>query len=46
MTGSGLIAINPPWTVAARFNKLFPLVSAALSSDGTSRTRVKILTAE
>ena len=46
MTGSGLIAINPPWTVAERFNKLFPLVSAALSSDGTSRTRVKILTAE
>lgn len=46
MTGSGMIAINPPWTLAERFEKSMPAVSLQLSKDRQARTRFRQLCAE
>lgn len=39
MSASGLIVINPPWTLAEAFHNTIPAVSALLSGDGRARTR-------
>lgn len=46
MTASGIIAVNPPWTLAEKFNKVFPAVSQRLSVDGRARVRSLQLTGE
>ncbi len=46
MTGSGLVIVNPPWTLAEKFNDLMPKVSTQLSSDGKSRIRYQVLNPE
>lgn len=46
MTGSGLITINAPWTLEARFNRVMPKVSERLSVDGVARVRYKVITPE
>ncbi|TCS43750.1 23S rRNA (adenine(2030)-N(6))-methyltransferase RlmJ [Reinekea marinisedimentorum] len=46
MTGSGIVAVNPPWTLAERFNSLMPELSRQLSSDGQERFRHRQLRAE
>jgi len=46
MTGSGMIAVNPPWTLADRFNSLMPELSRQLSVDDQSRFRHRLLRPE
>ncbi len=46
MTASGLIAVNPPWTLADRFAQLAPALSAQLADDGKSRWRHQELVPE
>ncbi|WP_372763651.1 23S rRNA (adenine(2030)-N(6))-methyltransferase RlmJ [Litorivivens sp.] len=46
MSASGLIAINPPWTLAEKFQKLAPALSAALAPDGKPRWRHQVLVPE
>lgn len=46
MTGSGMIAVNPPWTMTERFESLIPKVSAQLSADGSPRFRHRVLRPE
>jgi len=46
MTASGMILVNPPWTLSAEFDQVMPAVSALLAQDGKSRTRNLELVAE
>lgn len=46
MTASGVIMVNPPWTLAKSFAQTMPDVSAILSVDGISRTRNEVLVPE
>lgn len=46
MTGSGMIVINPPWTLEEKFNSLAPELSALLSSDDKARCRHRLLRPE
>lgn len=46
MTASGMVLVNPPWTLADEFKRVMPTVSEALSQDGVSRTRFVQLVAE
>lgn len=46
MTASGIIAVNPPWTLAERFKQVMPAVSEQLAVDGVSRCRYERLVAE
>jgi len=39
MTGSGMIVVNPPWTLQARVDAILPVLSETLSEDGSSRCR-------
>jgi len=46
MTASGLIVVNPPWTLAERFKLLVPKLSSLLADDDKSRARHEIITPE
>lgn len=46
MSGSGLVVVNPPWTLAERFQALMPELSKYLSVDGKERYRHRQLRAE
>jgi len=46
MTSSGMMIVNPPWTLAEKFEGVSERLSAALSEDGVSRARYLRLTAE
>ena len=46
MTGSGMIVMNPPFTLPERFQQIFPNVSKALSVDLHARTRYELLQSE
>ncbi len=39
MTASGMIAVNPPWSLAEQFQQTMPTVSGWLARDGVSRCR-------
>ena len=46
MGSSGMIIVNPPWTLAEKFKKTAEKLSLALSEDGKSRWRFEQLVAE
>ncbi|GAB2197399.1 23S rRNA (adenine(2030)-N(6))-methyltransferase RlmJ [Sessilibacter sp. MAH4] len=46
MTASGMIVVNPPWTLPEQFKSGFGEVSQRLSEDGIARTRYELLIAE
>lgn len=46
MTASGVIVLNPPWTLIERVNALLPRLSAVLADDGQSRWRSLMLQKE
>lgn len=46
MTASGMIVVNPPWTLADKFNNVMPKVSGMLAEDGVSRVRFEQLVDE
>lgn len=46
MAASGIIAINPPWTLAEQFRDTAPQLSEQLSEDGQARWRHEVLVAE
>ena len=39
MSGSGVMEINPPWTLKAKADAVLPKLSAALAEDGIQRFR-------
>ena len=46
MQASGMIVVNPPWTLADTFNSVVPELSKSLSEDGVGRCRCVELVAE
>ena len=46
MTASGVIALNPPWTLADRFKATMPAVADMLSRDGGQHCRHRVLVDE
>jgi 23S rRNA (adenine2030-N6)-methyltransferase len=46
MSASGMIIVNPPWTLAKSFAQTMPDVSARFSVDGVSRIRNEVLVPE
>ena len=46
MGSSGMIIVNPPWTLAEKFKSAAEKLSLALSEDGKSRWRFEQLIAE
>ena len=46
MTGSGMIVINPPWTLFDRMNRLLPKLSQALGEEDQASFRCEVLTKE
>ena len=46
MTASGMIVVNPPWTLKTEFEAIFASVSACLARDHGSRIRSLTLVAE
>jgi len=46
MSASGVVVVNPPWTLADEFARTIPGVSAQLAEDHQSRTRHRVLAAE
>lgn len=46
MTASGMIVVNPPWTLADHFQQTMPKVSLNLSEDGVSRVLFQQLVEE
>jgi 23S rRNA (adenine2030-N6)-methyltransferase len=46
LNGSGLIAINPPWTLEREFSVLLPALAARLGRDGKGSFRLDWLTGE
>lgn len=46
MSASGLIIVNPPWTLAQAFTRVAARLSQALSVDGESRWRHEVLLGE
>ncbi len=46
MTASGMIIINPPWTLAADMQKTLPWLSKTLSVEGAGSYRIETLVAE
>jgi len=43
MSGSGIMLINPPWTLKAKADEVLPQLSALLADDGVSRFRSQVL---
>ena len=46
MTASGIVVVNPPWTLADEFIRTMPGVSAHLAQDRKARWRHQLLAAE
>lgn len=46
MTASGMIVINPPWTLAAQMEQALPYLAKALGNNGMGFYRIKTLTEE
>ncbi len=46
MTASGMVVVNPPWTLADEFARTIPGVSAQLSNDHQTRWRHRVLVAQ
>ena len=46
MSASGIIAVNPPWTLAQQFSSVFPQISIRLSKDAKNRCYYEQITAE
>lgn len=46
MTASGMIIVNPPWTLAKKYNEVMPEVSKTLSDDNVKRCRFEQLVEE
>ena len=46
MTASGLIVVNPPWTLAAKMQSALPWLAKTLAINGEGLYRVETLTAE
>ncbi|MEQ3634432.1 23S rRNA (adenine(2030)-N(6))-methyltransferase RlmJ [Thalassolituus sp.] len=42
MTSSGMIVINPPWTLKAELDKLLPYLASTLSAEGVWRSEVLV----
>jgi len=46
MTASGMIVVNPPWTLAADMQQALPWLADALGNDGEGHYRIQTLVAE
>ncbi|GLS26350.1 23S rRNA (adenine(2030)-N(6))-methyltransferase RlmJ [Marinibactrum halimedae] len=46
MTASGMVVVNPPYTLEKKFHSTIPALSKALSEDGIARTRFDVLVGE
>jgi len=46
MTASGMIVINPPWTLAAEMTQVLPWLADVLCNDGQGFYRIQTLAAE
>jgi 23S rRNA (adenine2030-N6)-methyltransferase len=46
LNGSGLIVVNPPWTLEGELNVMLPVLAAVLSPGGQGRARLDWLTPE
>jgi 23S rRNA (adenine2030-N6)-methyltransferase len=46
MTASGLIIINPPWTLAAQMQSVLPWLAKVLGNKGVGSYRIQTLVAE
>lgn len=46
MTSSGMIVVNPPWTLRAELEALLPALAAQLSEDGAAHFRCETLAGE
>ena len=46
MIASGMVVVNPPWTLADEFARTIPGVSAQLSDDHQARWRHRVLVPE
>lgn len=46
MSGSGMIAVNPPWTLPAQGQQILPELAKVLSLDGLQRHRYQCLVEE
>lgn len=46
MTASGMIVVNPPWTLATEMQQALPWLADVLGNDGTGFYRIKTLTGE
>ncbi len=46
MTASGMIVVNPPWTLAADMQQTLPWLADVLGNDGEGHYRVQTLVAE
>jgi len=46
MTASGMIVINPPWTLAAEMTQVLPWLADVLGNDGQGFYRIQTLAAE
>lgn len=46
MTASGMIVVNPPWTLAADMQQALPWLAGVLGNDGEGHYRVQTLVAE
>lgn len=46
MTASGMIIVNPPWTLAAKMQSALPWLAKTLANDGEGIYRVETLAAE
>jgi 23S rRNA (adenine2030-N6)-methyltransferase len=46
MTASGMIVINPPWTLYPEMQQVLPWLAGILGNEGTGFYRIQILTGE
>lgn len=46
LAGSGLVVVNPPWTLAAEASALLPALADRLGRSGDARARIDILVAD
>jgi 23S rRNA (adenine2030-N6)-methyltransferase len=46
MTASGMIVVNPPWTLAATMQQILPWLADVLGNDGKGFYRIQTLVAE
>lgn len=46
LVGTGLIVVNPPWTLEAELSRLLPAIAAILGRDGTGAVKLEWLAGE